>query len=267
MAGAEEVRAWRPDVAGVAEVLHARFTRHAYPVHTHDTWTLMVVHDGAVRYDLDRHPRDTARDLVTLLPPGVPHDGRAMTDAGFRKRVVYLEPHLLDVGRAGAAVDHPGVVDGDLRAQVDLLHRALADPAETFEAEDRLASVTAALDRRLGGPRAGSPTGAALVDTGVAARLRDLLDEHLVTAPRLADAAARLGTSPTHLVRSFSRAYGIAPHRYLTGRRLDRARRLLLAGVPAAEVATLVGFHDQSHLTRHFRRLLGTTPGAYAATA
>ena len=60
---------------------------------------------------------------------------------------------------------------------------------------------------------------------------------------------------------------GIPPHRYLTGRRLDRARRMLLAGRRPAEVAVEVGFHDQAHLTRHFKRMLGVTPGAYAASA
>lgn len=66
-------------------------------------------------------------------------------------------------------------------------------------------------------------------------------------------------------MRAFSRAYGIAPHGYVTGRRIDRARRLLLAGMSPADTAAMVGFHDQAHLTRHFRRTLGTTPGAFAA--
>ncbi len=95
-------------------------------------------------------------------------------------------------------------------------------------------------------------------------RLRALLDESVPGGLALADAAARLGASPAHLIRAFTREYGLPPHRYLTGRRLDRARRLLLEGRRPAQVAVDVGFHDQAHLTRHFRHLLGTTPGAYA---
>jgi AraC-like DNA-binding protein len=68
---------------------------------------------------------------------------------------------------------------------------------------------------------------------------------------------------PAHLVRAFSGAYGIAPHQYLMSRRVDRARRLLLDGRPPGEVATVTGFYDQSHLTRHFRKLVGVTPGRY----
>ena len=79
--------------------------------------------------------------------------------------------------------------------------------------------------------------------------------------------AAELGAHPSHLVRSFRREYGIAPHRYLTGSRLDLARHALLAGSRPADVAAEVGFHDQAHLTRHFKRLLGVGPAAYAASA
>jgi AraC-like DNA-binding protein len=65
-------------------------------------------------------------------------------------------------------------------------------------------------------------------------------------------------------VRCFGGRFGLPPHRYLTGRRVDRARRLLLAGAPAADVAAATGFTDQAHLTRHFKRYLGTTPGRYS---
>ncbi|MET0931390.1 MAG: helix-turn-helix domain-containing protein [Aeromicrobium sp.] len=59
----------------------------------------------------------------------------------------------------------------------------------------------------------------------------------------------------------------LPPHRYVTSRRVDRARRLLLDGMPAAGVAVAVGFHDQAHLTGHFCRMLGVTPVAYARHA
>ena len=46
------IRAWKPRLAGIREVLHARFTDHAYPPHTHDVWTLFIVDDGSILYDL-----------------------------------------------------------------------------------------------------------------------------------------------------------------------------------------------------------------------
>ncbi len=258
------IRAWRPEVAGVAEVLHAYFPEHAYPSHTHDTWTLLVVDTGTVRFGLDRHEHGAVRSVVTLLPPHVPHDGRSVEAAGFRKRVVYLDQDALDVGLVGAAVDHPGWADGPLRAELDRLHDALAHPGDAFEAENWLAMVRDRLGRHLARTEVSLP---ATPDSPVARRLRELLDARVVDGLTLGEAATALDVTPTHLVRAFGAEYGIAPHRYLTGRRLDRARRLLLAGTGAAEVAAEVGFHDQAHLTRHFRRLLSTTPAAYARSA
>lgn len=257
----ESVTAWRPELPGVTEVFHAHFTEHAYPAHTHDAWTLLIIDYGAVRYDLDRHQHGALRSLVTLLPPHVPHDGRSATEGGFRKRVLYLETGLLGTELIGPAVDRPGWADPLLRRRVHQLHQVLARPGETLEAQSRLALIVERLGQRLRG-RPGPPR--ATRDPGVADRLRDLLDAHLTDGLTLDDAAARLGAHPTHLVRAFSRTHGLPPHRYLTGRRVELARRLLLAGQPPAEVAAQAGFYDQSHLTRHFARMLGTTPGRFA---
>jgi AraC-like DNA-binding protein len=254
------IRAWRPEVPGVVEVLHAHFPDHAYPLHTHDTWTLLVVDTGLVRYDLDRHEHGALRSLVTLLPPHVPHDGRSVTVDGFRKRVVYLESDALDATRIGNAVDHPGWADPALRGQIDRLHVALAHAGDAFEAESRLTLIR----ERLAAHLAGAEPPGVRRDRTLAQRLRDLLDARVTTGLTLAEAASALDTSQTQLVRAFSRELGIAPHQYLTGRRLDRARHLLLQGRTAADTAAEVGFYDQAHFTRHFRRLLGVTPGVFA---
>ncbi|WGL51376.1 AraC family transcriptional regulator [Nocardioides sp. BP30] len=265
MGSAATIRAWRPEIAGVAEVLHAHFPRHAYPPHTHGTWTLLVVDSGTIGFELGRHDHGAMPSLVTLLPPHVPHDGHNATSAGFRKRVIYLEEEVLGAERIGAAVDRPGWRDGDLLAAVRGLDDALGRRHDRFEAEARLALVADALHERL--DRRPRRAGPAASDRPLAARLRRLLDERLAGEVVLADLAAELGAHPTHLVRSFGRSYGIAPYRYLTGRRLDHARRLLLSGTAPSVVAAEVGFYDQAHLTRHFRRLLGTTPAAYARSA
>ncbi|WP_202970960.1 AraC family transcriptional regulator [Saccharothrix sp. ALI-22-I] len=255
-----EIRAWSPPVGGIREVLHARFTDHAYPAHTHDAWTLLIVDTGAVRYMLDKHEHGTWTSQVTLLPPHVPHDGRATSPDGFRKRVLYLDSDLLAPAAIGAAVDAPGLPDALLRRRIDQLHRALTPFTEHLEAQSRLALIRERLKDRL--TRRAAPV--ARRDPGVAARLRELLDERTVEGVALDEAATTLQAHPAHLVRAFTKAYGIPPHRYLTGRRVDLARRLLLAGRSPAEVAPEVGFYDQAHLGRHFKRMLGVGPANYA---
>jgi AraC-like DNA-binding protein len=253
-----DITAWHPSVAGIQEVLHARFTTHAYPSHTHDNWTLLIVDDGLVRYDLDRHDHGATSDAVTLLPPGVPHDGRS--GQPFRKRVLYLDRTVLGDHLVGAAVDHPTLADPLLRTRVHQLHQVLTTRTEDLEAAGRLAFVAERLGAHLRPAPRHEPR------RGVAHALRDLLDARLPAAVRLDEAATALGVHPASLVRAFSREFGIPPHRYLTGRRLELARGYLLDGYPPAEAATRAGFYDQAHLTRHFTRLLGVGPARYVGS-
>ncbi|MGF0115025.1 AraC family transcriptional regulator [Promicromonospora sp. Marseille-Q5078] len=256
----ESVRAWHPDVPLVREVLHATFEQHAYPAHTHDDWTVLLVDDGAVAYELDRAPHDAVPASVTLLPPHVPHDGRsAVRGRPFRKRVLYLDESWLPHDAADAAVAHPTLTDRTALSTLACVHAALRSPSDAMAAETGVLALREVVRAHLGA----APSAAH--DTPLARRLRELLDDRVTESFTVAEAARILGAHPSHLVRAFSRAYGIAPHRYVTGRRVDRARRLLLQGRSPAEAAAEAGFHDQSHLTRHFRRVLGTTPGAFTA--
>ncbi|MFC9911639.1 helix-turn-helix domain-containing protein [Streptomyces sp. NPDC059862] len=262
----QDVSAWRPRVRGVVEVFHAHFTEYAYPMHVHEAWTLLIVDDGAVRYDLDRHEHGTPHDTVSLLPPHVPHNGSAATPHGFRKRVLYLDGTRLGEDLIGPAVDSPDLRDPVLRLRVGQLHTALSRPGDELEADSRLTLIGERLRAHL------RPADIAVADTrrpdpSLARRLRELLDERVVQGVTLDEATGLLNAHRAHLVRAFSTAYGIAPHQYLMSRRVDRARRLLLDGRPPGEVAAVTGFYDQSHLTRHFRKLVGVPPGRYARTA
>ncbi|WP_118182713.1 helix-turn-helix domain-containing protein [Paraburkholderia phosphatilytica] len=81
----------------------------------------------------------------------------------------------------------------------------------------------------------------------------------------LATLAATAGLSVSRFATLFRKEVGISPHRYVCVVRIRHAQRLLRDGVPPCAVATEVGFFDQSHLGRHFRRMVGMTPGHYVA--
>ena len=259
-AGTEVIRAWKPPIAGIREVFHAAFTTHAYPPHTHDVWTVFIVDAGAIRYDLAGSDRVAGQARVTVLPPHVVHDGRAATDLGFRKRVIYLETSILAEALIGPAVDRPVVPDTGLRAEVAALHDALACADDRLDAETRLAFVAERIGRSLGGPVASRPAQTA---ADLAERLRAHLDERCFEPVTVAVAATAIGATPTQLARAFSSVYGITPHAYVIGRRLEAARDRILRGQALADVAAEVGFHDQAHLTRRFSQFLGATPGRF----
>ncbi len=95
-------------------------------------------------------------------------------------------------------------------------------------------------------------------------RAREFLLDHVaedVTLDALADHAR---TDKFHLCRAFSQELGLPPYAFLTQARIARARILLSEGLRPADIAPLVGFCDQSQMHRHFVRIVGCTPGAYA---
>ena len=65
------------------------------------------------------------------------------------------------------------------------------------------------------------------------------------------------------LITSFRQEVGVSPHRYVCDLRVRHAQDLLRSGVSPAVAALEAGFYDQSHLTRHFKRVCGSTPGKY----
>lgn len=89
--------------------------------------------------------------------------------------------------------------------------------------------------------------------------IHDSLDQD----PGLAELAALAGMSPSAFLKLFKQSMGLPPHQYLICCRVEQARQLLLQGdLTISEVAAMVGFCDQSHLTRHMKRLYGVTPKA-----
>ncbi len=247
---------------GIAEVFHASMVGYAYPPHCHDVWTLLIVDDGAIRYDLDTRHCGAAGQTVTILPPDVVHDGGPAPGLhGFRKRNLYLDRDVLPDRLIGSAVDRTNLSDPGLRRAIVGLHDSLVSPEESLDGEARLALIA----ERLGTHLDRAQPSPSRPERGIAHRLRELLDEHSTEPITLREAAALLHRSVPHLVRSFTRLFGVSPHAYVIGRRIDAARRQLLRGARPADVATAVGFFDQAHFTRHFKRHTSVTPSRFAA--
>ena len=99
-------------------------------------------------------------------------------------------------------------------------------------------------------------------------RVREYIEEHLDDNLSLTALAEVAALSPHHFSRSFKHAIGIGPHRYVTQRRIQRAKQLLRqTRRPIASIAESVGLVNQSHLSVVFRRETGVTPGQFRAAS
>jgi AraC family transcriptional regulator len=93
-------------------------------------------------------------------------------------------------------------------------------------------------------------------------RVAQVVEERLGEVLTVGDMAAVAALSPFHFARAFKASTGMAPHEFVTSRRVERARSLLLrTPLSVAEVAYTVGFSNVSHFRRLFRRLTGRLPG------
>ena len=78
------------------------------------------------------------------------------------------------------------------------------------------------------------------------------------------DFAALTRLSTNHFAKAFRATIGEAPYAYLIRRRIDRIKQMMLeTDLPLAHIALDCGLADQAHMTRHFTRLVGISPGAW----
>ena len=99
------------------------------------------------------------------------------------------------------------------------------------------------------------------LSAGAMRRVREYVEVHLGESIDLSMLAAVAGLSVHHFARQFKQSIGVTPHHYLTQKRVERAQEMLAqTDLSLSEIAYATGFSDQSHLARHFRHMLGTTP-------
>ena len=96
------------------------------------------------------------------------------------------------------------------------------------------------------------------------ARVTAFIDAHLGEKIALEDLAAQARLSTSYFSRAFRSTIGVPPHAYVIRRRIERAQEMICrTDKPLSEIALDCGLADQAHLNRHFRRVVGVSPGAW----
>ncbi|RQZ24235.1 AraC family transcriptional regulator [Burkholderia sp. Bp9017] len=292
----DSARYWRTPLLPNADLLTATYRDHTFAPHWHDAYTIPVILEGAERYTCRGSGHVAETGTVPVINPGEVHTGSRATDEGWCYRVSYVPVdyiRALASAIAGRQQDAPWfpssvIRDPDLAARLALAHRMMEAGSEPMPPSGAHGPV-ATDDPAPGTPRAYDPLAAetALLDalsTLIArhadARLQPAVlaaDEPRVDAMRerlaadltctvtLDDVAQAVGLSSFHAARLFTRTTGMPPHAWRNQLRLQRALAPLRAGVPVADVAAASGFVDQSHFTRHFKRMFGVPPGRWQA--
>jgi AraC family transcriptional regulator len=215
---------------------------------------------------------------ISVVPAGTP--GRWRWSGRLDALQTYLEPGLvarvaaeafgLDPARLTVppldGLDLPQLRAAMLAVDAELTAGGAGGPL----AAESLANVLAVhLIRHLLAPRRPTPRRYGTLPRGRLRAVVAYVEDHLDAGPTLGQLAAVARLSPYYFARQFERATGLPPHQYVILRRVERAKQLLQTGgdFSLAEVAAHSGFSDQSQFSRHFKRIIGVTPGQFRTRA
>lgn len=266
----ESIRFWQtPPLAGV-ELLTARYIEHRFVPHVHDGFVIGMIMAGAQRYRYRGAEHLAATGTLVLINPDEVHNGHKGHDAGWRYRAFY--PDNAQMHRLLDELELPGahlplfndtlLQDPELFSGLCQLHQLLEGPESALQQQTVWRQMMFALLHR----HARLPTPAKPgVEHRAVNQAKELLQTRLAQPPSLEELAAAVNLSPFHFARVFQRATGMPPHTWLMQQRIAHARALLQQGCLPVQVAAQLGFADQSHLSRQFRKVYGVGPGAYRA--
>jgi AraC-like DNA-binding protein len=261
---------WRVDELGGLELLRASYGEFVFTPHAHEGY-LIAVTEGGVGGPIYRGQKhEVGPGDVLVLNPEEAHAGGPLTEAPWRYRALYPSADLM----RGIAAEFPktrrispefpeGVVrDAEAARRLRRFHLESEDARSTLlQREWHLTDALVWLAGRHS-VRRETPKLLGREHRSVR-RARDYLDEHPDENVSLVSLARLAGLSPFYLCRVFRRDVGLTPHAYQTQVRVRRTKELLREELPVAQAAAEAGFYDQAHLTRHFKRIVGVTPGQY----
>lgn len=266
----ESVRLWLPAGIPGVELVRASYLRQSFSRHVHENYGFGVIESGALGFRYRGENLVAAPGAVSLVIPGEAHDGHPADSQGWSYRMFYVEASAMARAasemagkKAGLPYLREGVLrDPALARMIAGTHRALSFPESgPLESESRLMALLGRLLLRHARP---APRPHRMgCEHGAVRKAKSYMKERFASEISMEDLAREANLSKFHLIRVFARDTGLSPHAFLMNVRAARAKERIAAGQPLAEAALACGFFDQSHLSRHFRRVFGITPGQY----
>ena len=252
-----------PPLPGIDRI-EASFSGSFFEPHRHDTYAIGVTLSGIQTFQYRGEKHYSQPGQIIVLHPDELHDGAAATDEGLLYRMLYLEPSLVRLAQANSNfglpfVRQPVIEDNRLCSSLCAALGTLDCHLEDIAATDIIGEVTDGLNRHSDQQ---SSQRQSIAHTRVW-RARDFLFENCQRNISSLELEQVSGLDRFVLARQFRSEFGTSPHRFLIMRRLEHARQLMSKGTSLVETAATVGFADQSHLSRHFKKTFGVTPGKW----
>lgn len=280
---ADKHQFWRDERIPHAELRLVKEGRQVcYAPHSHEQWSMGAIINGQSTFDYRDQSFDIKTGDLVLMNPYWVHVCNPVSDV-WGYWMLYIDCSWLTALRQElTASETPSKKPGwqDIKTAVikgpsqwfadyvDMAETLMDDQASVMEKQssliDFLSSLMAGLSQPVMPASLAMPTLFTDAKNQPALQLvADRLQSSAGQALDLASLAQLAGCSEGHLVRSFKRQFGLAPHAYLLNARIHIAQQLLRQGHAIADVALATGFTDQAHFQRVFKKLTAATPGQF----
>jgi AraC-like DNA-binding protein len=265
----ERIEVWRPVELAQIELRRGFAAARPVPRHWHEEYQLCLIQSGGGELIYRGKSLETPPASLFIVHPGEVHANRAFDSFGCNYRTIFMDVELVRRAAAEILEKDEGLpffktavtFDPDVIRQYLNLHLAFEQDASSLERQTLLLEFLARLISRFA--EHGSLPHAAGLERLAVKRACDYLAEHYAENVSLEKLACIANLSPFHFNRVFSEQLGLPPHAFQTQLRVLRAKTLLRQGYSISRVAAQTGFADQSHFTRHFKRLAVVTPGQF----
>jgi AraC-like DNA-binding protein len=252
----------KSEVLPFVEMRQASLSTACYHAHSHDEFSFGVIDSGIADYrNLKQYNKIGAGDTVTINPDDIHSCNPMLGDWSYRMLFVdtdwigQLQSEMLGIDNIDY-LPFSDILNRSPQAyqQFQVLFASLLNESNPLVVESHLIQYLQQYFLVKQTEKSNSLN---------IRRVKELLSDQLNINHSLNDLAKESGLSRYHLIRCFKQSYGLSPHAYQLDERIKHAKTLLKAGHSLIDTSHLLGFADQSHLQRNFKKRLAITPKQY----
>ncbi|MEM7573143.1 MAG: AraC family transcriptional regulator [Bacteroidota bacterium] len=236
-------------------ILQANAYKADFPIHSHEEISLTLVRSGYETTQANGQELLAPGGSISLTRAGVLHANPNSYGSPYDFTTYYLSPDLIQFLRPGKTLDnqvihHPFLFEqfcrwSEEQHSTEILQQLLCTLLDDYgQLQNRTTNDH--------------------LSPELFAEVIAFIDQQLERRIMLEELARIAKLSPFHFARRFKLTKGISPLQYITLRRIDHAKKMLRSGHPITDTAYALGFFDQSHFHRFFRRYTGLTPGTFS---
>lgn len=255
---------------GGIEMVDANFCQQNFAKHSHETYTINIIERGCQRFLSAGKKFIAPEHSIIFVNADEVHTGQSGTQSGWAYRGIAPSESQFSQLATDIGLPHgfspyftnAVIEDKQMAGELQVLFNTLSYSDNTLLRETMLYGVLTRLMLKHGKNRPEIKT--QQVSKVKFEWVRQYIHEHLNENISLEHLANLCDFSPYYLVRQFQKNYGLPPHAYQIQKRLQQSKVLLKQGHKVIHVAAQIGFYDQSHFHRHFKKANGIAPSRYA---